>query len=214
MFPVWIRVNWLERLRDWIVSGSNGDVDDDDDDDVMVTSSDVHVGLELGRLIQQTRTQRKMSQKDLAAVSISIYPHFPPISLTLQKINEKAVVVVDYESGRALPNTHIISKLERALGMQPPPPPSLSLSINLSILSFCRCSSDRRKGGATETCWEGAGPHVTHSSLIISAAATVLQTPLFIIRLYYITFASKRGKYAMICFRILLLQKALAGIMS
>ena len=58
---------------------ANGDVDDDDY--VMVTSSDVHVGLELGRLIQQTRTQRKMSQKDLAAVSISISPHFPPISL-------------------------------------------------------------------------------------------------------------------------------------
>ena len=79
MFPVWIRVNWLERLRDWIVSGSflaNGD-----DDDVMVTSSDVHVGLELGRLIQQTRTQRKMSQKDLAVVSNSISLHFPPISL-------------------------------------------------------------------------------------------------------------------------------------
>ena len=30
---------------------------------------DVHIGLELGRLIQQTRTQKKMSQKDLAAVS-------------------------------------------------------------------------------------------------------------------------------------------------
>ena len=60
------------------MSGSNGDVDDDD---VMVTSSDVHVGLELGRLIQQTRTQRKMSQKDLAAVSNSILPHSPPISL-------------------------------------------------------------------------------------------------------------------------------------
>lgn len=34
----------------------------------------------------------------------------------VQKINEKVVVVVDYESGRALPNQQIISKLERALG--------------------------------------------------------------------------------------------------
>ena len=36
---------------------------------VCVCVSDVHIGLELGRLIQQIRTQRKMSQKDLAAVS-------------------------------------------------------------------------------------------------------------------------------------------------
>ena len=31
---------------------------------------DVHIGLELGRLIQQTRTQKGMSQKDVAAVSV------------------------------------------------------------------------------------------------------------------------------------------------
>ena len=58
-----------------------------------------------------------MSQKDLAAVSGCISPFPPPsLSVPLQKINEKAVVVVDYESGRALPNPQIISKLERALG--------------------------------------------------------------------------------------------------
>ena len=34
-----------------------------------VCVSDVHIGLELGRLIQQIRNERKMSQKDLAAVS-------------------------------------------------------------------------------------------------------------------------------------------------
>ena len=31
--------------------------------------SDVHVGLDMGRLIQQSRQKNKMSQKDLAAVS-------------------------------------------------------------------------------------------------------------------------------------------------
>ena len=133
---------------------------------------DVHVGLELGHLIQKTRLSQKMSQKDLAAVSacrhelstltlpltsflpptpatpispsltpllpLSLTPSLPyslppllPPSLTPslpyslppllspslpQRINEKVVVVVDYESGRALPNPQIISKLERALG--------------------------------------------------------------------------------------------------
>ena len=35
-------------------------------------------------------------------------------------------MIVDYESGRALPNPQIISKLERALGRQPPSPLCLS----------------------------------------------------------------------------------------
>ena len=101
--------------------------------------ADVHVGLEMGRLIQQARLQQSMSQKDLAAVRglctlssgvfipfsllPSLPPSFPPslppslpLPPSLQKINEKVVVVVDYESGRALPNPQIISKLERALG--------------------------------------------------------------------------------------------------
>ena len=33
-----------------------------------------------------------------------------------QKVNEKPQVVNDYESGRAIPNQQIISKLERAVG--------------------------------------------------------------------------------------------------
>ena len=45
-------------------------------DDVMITSLDVHVGLELGRLIQHSRAHREMSQKDLAAVSHSFFSHF------------------------------------------------------------------------------------------------------------------------------------------
>lgn len=98
----------------------------------MITSSDVHVGLELGRLVQQTRTQRRMSQKDLAAVRAILHNLLTlSHSSSLQKINEKAVVVVDYESGRALPNSQIISKLERALGIHHPLP--------LSSLSHCVC---------------------------------------------------------------------------
>lgn len=80
--------------------------------------ADVHVGLEMGRLIQQTRLQQTMSQKDLAAVGVlcTLCSRVLTLSPSLQKINEKVVVVVDYESGRALPNPQIISKLERALG--------------------------------------------------------------------------------------------------
>lgn len=35
-----------------------------------------------------------------------------------QRINEKQSVIVDYESGRAIPNQQILAKLERALGEQ------------------------------------------------------------------------------------------------
>ena len=36
----------------------------------------------------------------------------------LQRINEKPQVVNDYESGRAIPNQQVISKLERAVGVK------------------------------------------------------------------------------------------------
>ena len=35
-----------------------------------------------------------------------------------QKINEKPSVLQDYESGKAIPNTQILSKLERVLGVK------------------------------------------------------------------------------------------------
>ena len=35
-----------------------------------------------------------------------------------QKINEKPQVVNDYESGKAIPNQQVISKLERAVGVK------------------------------------------------------------------------------------------------
>ena len=45
--------------------------------------------------------EKQLSQKDLA-----------------QKVNEKPSVIQDYESGRAIPNPQILSKLERALGVK------------------------------------------------------------------------------------------------
>lgn len=35
-----------------------------------------------------------------------------------QKVNEKPSVLQDYESGKAIPNTQILAKLERALGVK------------------------------------------------------------------------------------------------
>ena len=56
------------------------------------------LGLEFGQLLQKTRMEKGLTQKDLAS-----------------KINEKSNIVVEYEAGRAVPNPHIVSKLERAL---------------------------------------------------------------------------------------------------
>ena len=55
----------------------------------------------VGRAISRARTDKKMSQKDLAT-----------------KINEKPTVVNDYEAARAIPNQQVLSKLERALGVK------------------------------------------------------------------------------------------------
>lgn len=59
------------------------------------------IGMDVGKLIQQGRQAKEMSQKDLAT-----------------KINEKPQIVNDYEAGRAIPNQQILSKLERALEMK------------------------------------------------------------------------------------------------
>ncbi|CCF56644.1 hypothetical protein KAFR_0B03470 [Kazachstania africana CBS 2517] len=55
----------------------------------------------VGKAIARVRTEKKLSQKDLAT-----------------KINEKPTVINDYESGRAIPNQQILNKLERALGVK------------------------------------------------------------------------------------------------
>ncbi|CAH3024116.1 unnamed protein product [Porites evermanni] len=59
------------------------------------------VSLDVGKLIQQMRMEKKLTQKDLAT-----------------KINEKPQVIMDYESGKAIPNNQVMSKIERALGVK------------------------------------------------------------------------------------------------
>jgi len=55
----------------------------------------------VGKAIQTARQEKQFSQKDVA-----------------QKINEKPSVIQDYESGKAVPNPQILSKLERVLGVK------------------------------------------------------------------------------------------------
>ncbi|MGH0175882.1 UNVERIFIED_CONTAM: hypothetical protein FKN15_071596 [Acipenser sinensis] len=57
------------------------------------------VPLEVGKVIQQGRQNKGMTQKDLAT-----------------KVNEKPQIIADYECGRAIPNNQVMGKIERALG--------------------------------------------------------------------------------------------------
>lgn len=59
------------------------------------------ISLDVGKLIQQGRQAKNLSQKDLAT-----------------KINEKPQVITDYEAGRGIPNNAIIGKIERAIGLK------------------------------------------------------------------------------------------------
>lgn len=59
----------------------------------------------LSKAIMQARTAKKMTQKDLGT-----------------KINEKPQIIAEYESGKAIPNPQLISKIERALGCKLPRP--------------------------------------------------------------------------------------------
>ena len=64
---------------------------------------DAAVDISLSRALQKARAAKGMTQKALATA-----------------INEKPQVVGEYESGKAIPNPQIISKLERALGAKLP----------------------------------------------------------------------------------------------
>ncbi|CAN4102964.1 unnamed protein product [Withania somnifera] len=57
------------------------------------------VPTELKKAIMHARQEKKLTQAQLA-----------------QLINEKPQIIQEYESGKAIPNQQIISKLERALG--------------------------------------------------------------------------------------------------
>lgn len=72
------------------------------------TESTVHATVDrnLSQAIQQARLAKKLTQKELATA-----------------IMEKATVIQEYESGRAIPNPTILSKLDRALGVHLPRPP-------------------------------------------------------------------------------------------
>ncbi|KAG8364858.1 hypothetical protein BUALT_Bualt18G0042200 [Buddleja alternifolia] len=59
------------------------------------------VPTELKKAIMQGRMDKKLTQAQLA-----------------QMINEKPQIIQEYESGKAIPNQQIISKLERALGVK------------------------------------------------------------------------------------------------
>lgn len=67
-------------------------------DDVIPTKK---LDANVGKVIQQARQEKKMTQKDLAT-----------------KVNEKPNVINDYEAGRAIPNQQLLAKLERALGVK------------------------------------------------------------------------------------------------
>eukprot|EP00192_Tetraselmis_astigmatica_P014719 CAMPEP_0117672494 /NCGR_PEP_ID=MMETSP0804-20121206/13936_1 /TAXON_ID=1074897 /ORGANISM="Tetraselmis astigmatica, Strain CCMP880" /LENGTH=145 /DNA_ID=CAMNT_0005481103 /DNA_START=204 /DNA_END=642 /DNA_ORIENTATION=+ len=58
------------------------------------------VSSELKKQIQQARLAKKMTQAQLA-----------------QQINEKPSVINDYESGKAIPNAQVLSKMSRILGV-------------------------------------------------------------------------------------------------
>ena len=57
--------------------------------------------LELKKKIQQARLDKKLTQAQLGNL-----------------INEKPNVIQEYESGKAIPNPQVLSKLSRVLGVQ------------------------------------------------------------------------------------------------
>jgi len=59
------------------------------------------IPLDVGKIIQQGRQGKGLSQKDLAT-----------------KICEKPQVVQDYEAGRGIPNNLILGKIEKVIGLK------------------------------------------------------------------------------------------------
>ena len=62
--------------------------------------ADVKVSSELKQQIIKARTDKKLTQAQLA-----------------QQINEKPQTIQEYESGKAIPNPQILSKMSRVLGV-------------------------------------------------------------------------------------------------
>ncbi|KAF0301244.1 Endothelial differentiation-related factor 1 [Amphibalanus amphitrite] len=59
------------------------------------------VSLDVGKLIQQGRQAKNLSQKDLST-----------------KINEKPQIIQEYEQGKAIPNNVILGKIEKVIGIK------------------------------------------------------------------------------------------------
>lgn len=57
--------------------------------------------LQVGKIIQQARIAKSLTQADLARL-----------------INEKQQIVNEYEQAKAIPNQQILAKMERALGVK------------------------------------------------------------------------------------------------
>ena len=70
------------------------------------------VNLSFRLRLQNARKEKQLTQKDLAVVGVSV-------SLAdSQKLNVKASVIQDYESGKVIPNPALISKMEKVLGVR------------------------------------------------------------------------------------------------
>ena len=59
------------------------------------------VSMDVSKAIQKGRLDKKMSQKDFGV-----------------QINERQNIIADYESGKAIPNQQVLSKMERILGIK------------------------------------------------------------------------------------------------
>ena len=92
----------------------------------------------LSKAIMQARTAKKLTQKELGTA-----------------INEKPQVVAEYESGKAIPNPQIISKLERALGCKLPrpgkskPPPATTTATGSTAAKAKPGATPAAKAGIT-----------------------------------------------------------------
>lgn len=89
-------------------------------------SADERVPSELKKRISQARLDKKLTQAQLAQVSsvqafkLGSSSAARPLTnrMLLQQINEKPSVINEYESGKAIPNPQVLSKMSKVLGVQ------------------------------------------------------------------------------------------------
>ena len=80
---------------------------------------------ELKKRISQARLEKKLTQAQLAQVQFICAEYPQPLQFgcmtllyVLQQINEKPSVINEYESGKAIPNPQVLSKMSKVLGVQ------------------------------------------------------------------------------------------------